>query len=108
MVHMYALIAQTEHGNFDRRTHQLNLYKTMLSDSFEATPELIHRIADAHAQLVGVSKESAQYKLLQEAGSLPSYGVEYHEAQYGGDIINVGIGPTGVFLYSANMELVEK
>lgn len=108
MIRMLGLIAQAEHGNFDRRTHQMNIYKTMLSDDFEPTPELIHKIVDAHSQLVGLSKESAQYQLLQEASTLPSYGVEYHDASYRGEHTHVGIGPTGVFLCDANTELVEK
>ncbi|XP_045191604.2 E3 ubiquitin-protein ligase MYLIP-like isoform X2 [Mercenaria mercenaria] len=108
MIRMLALIVQAEHGNFDQRTHQMNLYKTMLPDNYEPTPELIHKIVDSHAHLVGLSKESAQYKLLQEAAVLQNYGVEYHEVNYGGETIHVGIGPTGVFLYNASMELIEK
>lgn len=108
VVKMVALMAQAEHGNFDRRTHQMNLYKTLIGEICKPTPELINRIVEAHKLLVGLSKESAQYKLLQESAELQNYGVEYHEAVYAGDSISIGIGPSGVFMYNPNMVMLEK
>lgn len=107
-IRLLALMAQAEHGNFDGRTHQMNIYKTMIGEICEPTPELIHQIVDAHTQLVGMSRETAQYKLLQEFAEFQNYGVQYHEATFGGDNIHVGIGPTGVVLHSTNNEMIEK
>lgn len=105
---MIALIAQAEQGNFDKRCHQLNLYKTKLCGVSDPTPEDLHSIVAAHTQLCGTSREVAQYRLLQEAAELENYGVEFHEASVTGEIIQVGVGPKGVALHKNNSDVVER
>lgn len=107
--YLAALIALAEYGEYDPRTHQLNSYKTLLGDIHQPSSQLLHSIAEMHKSLVGTTRESAQYKFLQEASKLPNYGVEYHEAKdCSGETVTVGIGPDGVFRYDTNMELIEK
>lgn len=103
-----ALMAQAEYGSFNRKTHQLNLYKTLMTGIAEPTPELIDRIVGSHVGLDGMSPQSAHYKLVEEASKMQNYGFEYHEAVYCGENCHVGVGPTGVFLNNSNMELIEK
>ena len=107
--YLAALIAIAEYGDYDPKTHQLNSYKTLLGDIHHPSSQLIHSIAEMHKSLVGTTRESAQYKFLQEASKLQNYGVEYHEAKdCGGETLTIGIGPDGVFRYNENMELIEK
>lgn len=107
--YLTALIAIAEYGEYDPKTLQLNSYKTLLGDIHQPSSTLIHSIAEMHKSLVGTTRESAQYKFLQEASKLQNYGIEHHEAKDCSDeTVTIGIGPDGVFRYNSNMELVEK
>ncbi|WAR13370.1 MYLIB-like protein [Mya arenaria] len=108
---LVALISQADHGMFERRTHQLNMYKCVLglvARDFDPAHDFIHSILDTHIQLGDLSKESAQYQVLQLAAGLQNYGMEFHESSSDSDVTQVGIGPVGVVLFNSNMDVVER
>lgn len=105
---MSVLIAQAEYRDGDQQTHQLNQCKNLVTGTVEQAPQLMHDVVDSHDRLTGISREMAQYKLLQVAAGLENYGIQKYDALYDGQNACVGIGPKGVVLHDANMQLLEK
>ncbi|KAH3773999.1 E3 ubiquitin-protein ligase MYLIP-like [Dreissena polymorpha] len=109
---LVALISQVEYGKFDRRTNQMNLYKSLLTSiakHVEPTPELVDSIIECHKDLGDLSKDSALTQVLQLAEEMPKYGTEFYEATSAdSDVNHVGISPSGVCLLNSNMNLIER
>lgn len=100
---LVALVAQAEFGDQTSNSYQRELYANLLSVMKESlvlsVPNVINLIAQEHQQLLNVSKNQAEYRLLQEAFRLPTFRYEFHEVHSArGEKILFGVGPEGLLL----------
>ena len=105
---MVALMAYVEYGDPIKNSYQHNLYTLLLHGLAEPTGKLMSDIHSYHLRLVGTPVAGGEYRLLQEAARLEHYGTEYHEARIRcGDVVNIGVGPTGIFVHNTRTNEVE-
>ena len=72
-------------------------------------PSLSGHIAEEHAKLVGMARETAEYKMLKALSTLECYGVEYHKVKSGAGVsYHIGIGPEGIAQYDTEWKLVKR
>ncbi|KAJ8303475.1 hypothetical protein KUTeg_019871 [Tegillarca granosa] len=96
-----ALMSQAEYGEQVNNCHQFHLYKSLLDRIADCDDEILGRIAIEHSKLHGITKCTAEYRVLQESSELQNYGMEYHEAKTTNcDLI--GVGPDGIFIYNTS------
>ncbi|KAK3581172.1 hypothetical protein CHS0354_024705 [Potamilus streckersoni] len=104
-----ALMAQAEFGDLQNKNIQFNHYRNLLQGWAEPNHLLLQSIATEHEKLQGLEHSAAEYRMLQVAAELQNYGMEYHEARVAsGDLIQVGVGPEGVFLCNDKLEQTDK
>ncbi|KAK6178475.1 hypothetical protein SNE40_013261 [Patella caerulea] len=100
-INMIALMAQSEFGDQNNNSYQLNKYKELFRGICEFTADNVHRVFEEHTGLCGTSQPTAEYQLLREAAELENYGMETHFARNGnGDDIKIGVGPGGFFVHN--------
>jgi len=112
---MSALIAQAELGNFvddvDNSTDRDEKYLVVLPQSDTCrTAEFLTVVRERHAMYRGCERESAQYKLLQEAMELEAYGMLYYDACDAGTghQLHVGVGPEGIVIHDDNWTVISR
>lgn len=109
LVKIMALISQAEHGNQANSEQQILSYQNLIQGIAFCSDEIITNLAYEHSKYRGMPRRSAEYRVVQEASLLPSYGMEYHEAKNeANEDIVVGVGPEGVLIYDTNMTEISR
>lgn len=98
---LVALAAQAEFGDQTSNSYQIEIYANLLGfmkESLSVT-DAIDAITQEHHRLLNVAKQQAEYRLIQVAFELPTFGFEFHEVRSArGEKIMFGVGPEGLLL----------
>lgn len=109
LVEILALIAQAEHGDQANNEQQVLYYQNLIQGIACPSSEILTDIAYKHSNYRGMPRQSAEYRVVQEASVLSGYGMEYHEAKnVNNEDICVGVGPEGVVIYDTNMTEISR
>ena len=101
MALLAALLAQAEQGNYSPHGQQYaGLPAALCREDF------LTQVMAEHMRLRGMKPQQAEYKFLQEAAALDSYGVEVYDAKDShGQAVLFGVGPQALHLYSAEPKM---
>nr|KAG5690589.1 hypothetical protein BaRGS_022593 [Batillaria attramentaria] len=104
-----ALVAQAEFGDQTTNCYQLKDYEHILQKiGLQADQNLVESIVQEHGALHGVPPHTAEYRLLQEVATLPTFGIEFHEVRSAhGEKIQFGVGPEGLLLRNVTADSEE-
>lgn len=106
---LVSLIAQVEYGDQTSNSYQLTVYETILhSLNQQANRIFLDAIWQEHGAQRGVPRHSAEYRMLQEVASLPTFGTEFHAVRSAhGEQILFGVGPEGILLKNMSTNVQE-
>jgi len=102
---MAALMVQAESGDVRPNSTQHSLYPSYLPHPDAA---LLRCVAQGHLALKGMEPTTAEYRLLQEASRLDTYGVEsFYVKESCGRDMHLGVGPEGIALYDMERAFIK-
>ncbi|XP_070574139.1 E3 ubiquitin-protein ligase MYLIP-like [Ptychodera flava] len=100
-----ALIAQSESGDYVKEKSQYNFYPNFIP---QWSTTFLNSVVLEHTKLRGMSKSTAEYRVLQEASACDNFGMEYYEVRNNADqAMKLGVGPEGLTIYDADFAFVQ-
>ena len=103
-----SLIAQAEASATYRPTEQ-QIYDNVLPIGVHSDSQMTSLIRSELAKLDGLSKQAAEYRLLQEVDGLPLLGASYYTARNSaGTTVNIATTSTDVVFFSENWKQLSR